>query len=466
MRSLHSRLLAWLIIPLLFMSGAHLLNTYLDTRKTVEGIFDKLLVTLALSISEHALSSGGDLLTDELLELIRITTNDNLYYKVIGPGGAFITGYEDIPEPVGGIQISGSNLLFYDAAYLDKKVRVIALSSLIDRPEYSGWMTTFVAQTKNERDSYVASVLFQNLWRVAFMIVIASLLLSLGVSLGLKPLRKIQSSVRSRTSQDLSPIQYQKLPAEISGLVEELNDLLARLSAYISFTKRFVENAAHQLRTPVTALLPQSELALRKAETERDKIAIGKIKDSAENIAHLTHQLLNLTHAESISLSKHGFAFFDLAALARQRVKSYNELYPQLLLSLDLKEARVFGVELFVGEIIDNLLDNARKYGQRDDTAEQTAKIRVRTFVHQGQSILEVMDSGNGIPEEQQAAATERFVRLSESGVGSGLGLAIVQEIVEAHGATMNFRKLAGSFSVSCCFPSVTDDKHQHLDRC
>ena len=350
MRSLRARLLAWLLAPLLFMSGAHLASTWLDTRKTAEGIFDKLLVTLALSISEHALASGGDLLTEELLELIRITTNDHLYYKVIGPGGAFITGYEDLPEPAGGIGVAQNNLQFYDALYAGKAVRVIAVSSLIERPEYSGWMTTFVAQTKNERAAWVESILLQNLWRVALMIAIASGLLSVGVWLGLRPLARLQHAVHQRTSADLSPIPCRKLPREISALVSELNDLLARLQAHMQFTRRFVENAAHQLRTPVTALLPQAELAWRKAESARDKKAIGKIKTSAENLARLTHQLLNMARAESIALGgppaagRRDFSALDLADLAARRIAAFCELYPEIEVVADLQAARARGM--------------------------------------------------------------------------------------------------------------------------
>ena len=458
MRSLRARLLAWLLAPLLFMSGAHLASTWLDTRKTAEGIFDKLLVTLALSISEHALASGGDLLTEELLELIRITTNDHLYYKVIGPGGAFITGYEDLPEPAGGIGVAQNNLQFYDALYTGKAVRVIAVSSLIERPEYSGWMTTFVAQTKNERAAWVESILLQNLWRVALMIAIASGLLSVGVWLGLRPLARLQHAVHQRTSADLSPIPCRKLPREISALVSELNDLLARLQAHMQFTRRFVENAAHQLRTPVTALLPQAELAWRKAESARDKTAIGKIKTSAENLARLTHQLLNMARAESIALggppaaSRRDFSALDLADLAARRIAAFCELYPEIEVVADLQAARARGMALFIGEALDNLLDNARKYGR---PAPGPATITVRSFCRGDRSILEVSDRGGGFPKQHYKAATERFVRLVDAGPGSGLGLAIVREIVEAHGGELCFRSLPDGFAVGCAFPRL-----------
>ncbi len=449
LQSLHSRLLAWLVIPLLFLSGAHLISTYIGTQETAEGIFDKLLVTLALSISEHTLSSGGDLLADDLLELIRVTTNDNLYYKVIGPGGAFITGYEDIPEPAGGIQIQESNLRFYDATYIDQEVRVIAVSSLVDSPEYAGWMTTFVAQTINERDRYVQSIILDDIWRVLLMIIIASALLSVGVSLGLRPLQKLQSSVHKRSTQDLSPIENEKFPKEISGLIEELNELLGRLSDHISLTKRFVENAAHQLRTPVTALLPQTELAVRHSESERERISASKIRDSAKKIARLTNQLLNLTHAESISLSSHKFSRVDLANIALQRADWFREIHSMPEIVLDLEQADIDCIEFFIGELIDNLLGNASKYAGSENP------IKIRTFSTDNSAFLEVIDSGSGIAEESREKAVERFARLTTDGQGSGLGLAIVNEIIEAHGGSLELGndERSGGLCVRCQFP-------------
>ena len=431
LHSLHSRLLAWLVIPLLFLSGAHLVSTYIGTQNTAEGIFDKLLVTLALSISEHTLYSGGDLITDDLLELIRVTTNDNLYYKVIGPGGAFITGYEDIPEPEGGIQIQENNLQFYDANYIGQDVRIIAVSSLVDSPEYAGWMTTFVAQTKNERDRYVESIILDDLWRVLLMIVLATGLLSVGVSLGLRPLRKVQNSVRNRSNQDLSPLNSDKLPDELSSLVNELNALLIRLSDHVSITKRFVENAAHQLRTPITALLPQTELAVRHSESERELATAGKMRDSAKKIARLTNQLLNLTHAESISLNNHKFLREDLAEIAESRANSFLEFHTDTRIKLELEKAKIDGIELFIGEAIDNMLDNSLKYADSDEP------ITIKTYISGENAILEIADLGPGIKFDERKKAVERFTRLCDTGSGSGLGLAIVKEIVEAHGGTL-----------------------------
>lgn len=453
LKSLHGRLLAWLVVPLLFLSAAHLISTYFDTRKTAEAIFDKLLVTLALSISEHALASGGDILTDDLLELIRETTNDNLYYKVVGPDNSFIMGYEDIPEPPGGINVLEQHLQFYDSVYFDQEVRVIAVSSLIDRPDSSGWMTTFVAQTLNDRDDYVSSILFDGLFRVILLIVAAAVLLSIGISLGLRPLKRLAVSVQRRDVNDLSAIRQDIWPMEIEGLVGALNGLLKRLAANISMTKRFVENAAHQLRTPVTALLPQSELALRHAESDRERKAVGRIRQSAAKIARLTNQLLNLTYAESVSLSEGDLKTIDLAALVEEHARNFSERHADLDIDLDPKPAALLGKRLLLGEVIDNLLDNAVKH------AGISAPIVVRTYIDGAEAVLEVADHGPGIAADDRDKVFERFYRATKAPGGSGLGLAIVKEIVDAHRGSVSLGPGPQNTGtrVRCRFPLETN---------
>ncbi|MEM6641132.1 MAG: sensor histidine kinase [Pseudomonadota bacterium] len=449
MRSLRTRLLVWLVVPLLFLSAATLYSAFVQTRDTSAAIFDKLLLTLALSISEHALGSGGDVLTDDLLEVIRITTNDNLYYKVVGPDRAFIMGYEDIPEPPDGIRVLESQIDFYDATYLDQSVRVIAVSSLVDRPEYNGWMTTFVAQTLHERRQFVLDTVFEDSVRTAGVVLLTTGLLAVGVTLGLRPLLRLEASVARRSPQDLSPIRTEQLPSEVRGLVISLNDLLLRLSESMSLTKRFVENAAHQLRTPVTALLPQTELALRRAESERERVAVSKIKSSAERISRLTDQLLNLTYAESIRVAKRNFPVVDLSEIAKERVALFRRNHGALPVDMQLDSAPIRGSEVLIGECLDNLLDNARKYGGADN------HLSVRSGASEDHSFLEIADRGPGIDPQQYQRVTERFSRLDKTTRGTGLGLAIVKEIVEAHRGELVIGQGSGGIGtrIRCQFP-------------
>jgi len=455
-KSLHSRLLGWLIVPLLFMSFAHFATSYYDIRKSTEQIFDKLLITLALTISEHAISSDGDLLTEDVLAVIKNTTNDDLYYKVIGPDNAFIMGYEEIPPPTDEFNVLDSNIKLYDTIFLDQEVRVTAVKTLISNENYQGWMTAYVAQTLGDREEYIQAFLIDDLYRIGILIIITTVLLSIGVSLGLRPLKKVEISVQQRSPFDLHPIKNEKLPQEISGLVGELNALLARLKSHLVLTKRFVENAAHQLRTPVTALLPQTELALRNAESERERLAFTKIKKSATTIARLTHQLLNLTYAESISIGQYDFPSIDLSKVVSNVCKTIGDTNPAVTIKQNLSSAPAFAIEMFIEEVIKNLLDNSIKY------CGDHVIITITTEQKDGYAFLTVMDNGKGIPDEYRDKVTERFFRLETDSTGSGLGLAIVAEIVGTHKGTLTIR--AGEHgqgtAVSCCFPVANEIQH------
>lgn len=452
LNSLQRRLLAWLVVPLAFLSLAYVASTYSDTRKTAETIFDKLLVTLAISISEHALASEGDLLADDVLELIRETTNDALFYKVIGPDASFITGYEDIPEPPGGIDVLNRHMQFYDATYLDQDVRVVAISSLIDRPDSTGWTTTFVAQTLNDREEFVSSVLLESTMRIVAMILVATILMSIGISLGLRPLRALEASVNRRDEHDLSPIRQQDLPREVDSVATALNELLHRLSSTITLTKRLVENAAHQLRTPVTALLPQIDLALRHAESERERKAVGRIKRSAEKITRLTNQLLSLTYAESMSLAEKDFIACDLAQIAEEHVATLVDQNPEIDITAEFESAPTKGKPLLIGEIVDNLVDNAHKYSR------ENGDIVVRTFIDGDAAVLEVSDSGPGLSDDYREKVFERFYRAGNGAPGSGLGLSIVKEIVESHRGQVSIKDGVGGAGVTvrCEFAAQT----------
>ncbi len=434
---------------MLFLFVGLMYSAYVDTKKTSEVVFDKLLVALALSISEHALATEGDLLTDELLEMIRVATNDSLYYKVAGPDGAFVIGYVDLPEPVAGIDVIEQQVELYDALYQDQEVRIVAVSTLVDGTNYQGWMTTFLAQTLNDREQFVISNLIEDLWRFLLVIVIVSLLLSVGVTIGLRPLTKLQASIDRRNPHDLSPLKQTPLPTEIRSVVHSLNDLLARLSSHIILTKQFVENAAHQLRTPVSALIPQTDLALRHAESERERVEIGKIRDSAKKIGRLTHQLLNLTYAESISLSNAAFEIVDLGKQVAKHIRKFADVHQQIKTRESLESVKIYAAELLIGEVVENLLDNALKY------AHGSALIDIRTFTRHGFAVLQICNQTEEIEATELGSLFNRFVRLGGKQEGSGLGLAIVKEIVELHGGTaaIDYQAESRQISVCCSFP-------------
>ena len=429
--TLRSRLLGWLLIPLLVLSIAHIANTYLETRRTSTELYDKMLVALALTISEYAIASEGDLLTGDLLELIRQATNDKLYYKVLGPNGSFVVGYEDMPAPKGGLKQINNHIELYDAEYLGRPVRVIAASIYSERPGFSGWSSTFVAQTLQDRNSYVMDAIIDNTQRLLILIIIVTALLSIGISLALRPLKQLQKVLDTRDIHDLTRLETAHLPREINTLAQTINNLFERLTNQIALSKRFLENASHQLRTPITALTLQCDFAVRRAESERDRDDALKIKQNADRVARLANQLLRLSYSESESWGNTRRERLDLATVARQGIDRFLQQKPHFTITTDLHPAPIQGNEQLLLELLANLLENACKYaGDRGD-------ITVSTSTEGSNVILEIKDQGPGIPEELRQLVTERFFRAHKDEDGSGLGLAIVKEITLVHRGTM-----------------------------
>ncbi len=265
--SLHRRLLLWLVVPLLVMGIAILFEAYISARESARVIYDRLLLGLAFSISEHAVITEGDLLSEEVLSVMTQTTNEKIVYLVTGPGGAFITGYQGLPTIPKGKTLEGGIPVFYDAVYEGEPVRMVALSFFVELLDLEGWMVVQVLRTKGERQDVVWKSVTRSALHLVVVLLLAATFLWVGISRGLLPVQKLEEKILKRSFNDLRPI-YQDVPQEIEHVINALNNLLERLTLQIRNTKAFVETASHQLRTPLVALRTRIELAKRETKTE------------------------------------------------------------------------------------------------------------------------------------------------------------------------------------------------------
>ena len=242
-----------------------------------------------------------------------------------------------------------------------------------------------------------------------------------------------------RAPNDLAPIHIDSAPEEVRSLVKALNSLLAAVNQSVAGQRRFISDAAHQLRTPLAGLKSQTEIALKEAVDPALQARLARVHESATRSAHLVNQLLILARAEPESKAAMGRSRFDLAKLAQTLTA---EVVPRALgwgidLGVDLgvdSEAHaepapvwVVGNALLIREALLNLIDNAIRYAGRG--SDVTVSVRA-TY---NEAIVEVTDTGGGIPDAQHGLVFERFYRGSTEGAGCGLGLPIVQEIVERH---------------------------------
>jgi len=228
------------------------------------------------------------------------------------------------------------------------------------------------------------------------------------------------------------------VPEEVRPLIIAFNDMMSRLDENLHAQQRFIADAAHQMRTPLTGLKMQTDLALLESDPEQIRSDLESIARSADRASHLINQLLSLARAEATSEKIYSVEQLDLVPIVREVAL---DLYPRAQVKgIDLgvedpeRPVLIDGNPVLLRELIKNLMDNAIKYTPSGGSV--TARTLLTDF-----AILEMEDSGIGIPEADVERVFERFYRVLGSGEdGSGLGLPIVREIAELHRATVTLK--------------------------
>jgi two-component system sensor histidine kinase TctE len=261
---------------------------------------------------------------------------------------------------------------------------------------------------------------------------VLSVLVYGGISRGLQPLLRLQAQLGDRqtlTLSALSPIELTQAPQEVYALATALNQLLEAVRRSLGQEKRFLNDAAHQLRTPLAGLISQTELALTESDPQALRSRLNKVLAGAQRSAHLVHQLLSLARNEvEVKLQ-----VLDLAELARDEARQSTPRALKAGIDLGFEgvdHLLVLGEPLLLREALANLIDNALTYAGRG--SEVTLSVQLQA----GQALLEVSDNGVGLSEADLPHVFERFWRASSTPGGCGLGLAIVREIAQRHGGT------------------------------
>jgi len=267
----------------------------------------------------------------------------------------------------------------------------------------------------------------------------------------LLPLRRIAAEVQRRDVHSLAPIAAIPLPQEVAPLIDALNRLLVRLEAAFATSRAFVADAAHELRSPLTAVRLQLQLLDRAPHEPARLEARTQLGAAVERAIHLVEQLLTLARNEP--RSQHGDltpvaldaaaadGVGDNHALAAARGTDLSlDAQPGILIRGDREALRV---------LVRNLVDNAVRY------TPAAGRVHVRCSSSADTALLEVTDSGPGIPAADRERAFDRFYRRASAPEGgSGLGLAIVKAIAERHGANVVLADAAGGgLRVSVSFP-------------
>jgi len=395
-------------------------------------VYDRWLLDDAQSLSRALLAEDGQVefaLGGAGLDVFRFDSTDTVYYRVRSAQRGLIAGDDQLPpEPVG----IGAHPRVYDATVADQPVRVAALRIPIGADS----VTITTAETLRKRETLAREIL----WAMALPQV-ALLLAALGmtwwsVSRSLHPLTQLAGELRERSYSSLSAVAEDGLPQEARVLVQRLNELLQRVDAVVRSQQSFLADAAHQLRTPLTAVMLHADRLGHAENAGEADAALAALRAAALRASRVGSQLLTLARTEAAVDAAAAQQQIDLGALARRTGEDWVPIAVQQSIDFGLevpaRPAWVRGHESLLADLISNLVDNAFRYGHRPGT--------VTLGVRQADEHVElyVADDGPGIPAPLRERVFERFFRApGTSGDGCGLGLAIVHEIARRHGATL-----------------------------
>lgn len=452
-RSLYTRLVTRVGAVLAVSAGALLIAIWISTQMAANQAYDRILSGSALQIAENTWYDNGAVNVDvPLAALSMLGTGDHAIYAVFDPQGRVIAGDGEFRPEIPWNELEQGPLL-RDGEYLGTPVRmaIIGRRMPVDGPH--PWAVIVLAQTNNARTSFA-----QSLGSKALVLIVAMSVLTLVAAMftlyqALAPLKRIEAAIRERDLNDLSPLAL-TVPAETHALVSAINAFMQRLAVHRATMRRVIGDAAHQLRTPVTALVSQMEMLETQTDEDKRRRHLDQLRERTRSLGALVNQLINhamVQHRSDSSLQ----APIDLGQLVREQmteVLSNRERTPHDL-ALDMPETPclIRGDAISLAEAIKNILDNALQYGA-------PGLLHVRLEARLERYVLGFIDDGRGIPAADWERLRKPFSPRGEGRMGASLGLSIVEEVMRAHGGGMRFEHTSeGYFAVALDFPAYRE---------
>ncbi len=439
--SLRRHLLLWVLVPLASAVAVMAWLAYKSSRDTATVVQDQLLLGSARMIAEQISFEDGTFqhqIPPAALELFQSGELDHIYYRVTTGAGILLAGYTDLPtsriDPPSIAQITAP--FFFAASMRGEPVRIVAFYQPVIGNPSALPVVVEVAQTTNARQKLTRDLWLRTLAQQLLILALATVFILYGLRRGLQPLVHLRDDVRARTEGSLQPLQTSHVPSELTPVMEAFNDYIVRLETYTRQRTTFVQNAAHQLRTPLAVLNTQisdAERADRKSDGDQ---SLSAARTTLQQTTRLVNQFLTLSSAEASQVQVVNMTTQEVCDVVQTVMES-------LALQAHTKEIDL-GFERLgtdanaaidpgaLHEIVTNVLENAIRY--------TPAKGIVTARVRSAPSGIDfsVEDNGPGVPVSSRARLFERFFRaegVTQS--GSGLGLAIVKEWAQQCGGTV-----------------------------
>lgn len=486
--SLFGEIVDALLAPALAVVLMSIGVTWLVAAGIANAAFDRLLTHSVRVLAQQAVAAHARgavvTLSAAQRDLLRGDESDHLWYQVLDGEGRRLAGDAQMPAPVaadtvpGAVHLSDAHVdglpvrlallrvplepgpgpraaapagsvvrLGPDGAPLDARAPDPAALAAPDSSDLPGrTLLVQLAETRVKQAGHAAEIITGVLLPQFALLPLALMLLWIALARGIKPLSVVEERLRERRPDDLSPIDESTVPLEVARLVTALNALLAKLSDSMATQQRFLADAAHQLKTPLAGLRMQADLAAREAsDAQALKQSLKQIGRASMRATHMVNQLLALARAAGGA----GALARQPCDLARLTMESVREMLPRTMehaLDLGYDGAQpgspgvwVEGNATLLRELIRNLLDNAINYTASAPGQPGVVTARVLADPYGQVLLLQVEDSGPGIPEPERELVFQPFYRvLGNEADGSGLGLPIVREIAHQHRAQVH----------------------------
>lgn len=443
-RSLFGEILDWMLAPLLFVWPISIAFTHYFANAVAGFPYDQSLRERTAALARQVSFDDGrpQLRAPTTVQgFLRSDEIDNVYFHLLDSGDKLLAGDPELPTPSARRELrirDGGEVSFRDDEYRGQTLRIAYLYLSTPDAPVDRRILVEVGETTEKRSQLANKIMASVILPQLVIIPLAVVLVWFGLSQGLRPLTRLRDRIEARREADLSPIALRRVPEELRPLTEAFNSMLSRMQRNVDAQRRFIADAAHQMRTPLTGLKTQAQLAIREHDPAELRHALQLILLGVDRASHLVDQLLALARAEASGGAQQPLLPLDIDQLLRESVETW--VVRALDKSIDLGyepagEVLVEGHAFLLREMINNLLDNALRHTPIGGCV--TARI-----VAQGDfALLEIEDSGTGISDEDALKVFDRFYRAEGSdGEGSGLGLAIVREIAELHRAAASLR--------------------------
>ena len=439
--SLRGQLLRWLLIPLAVLVAINAVSVYRNALDAADLAYDRSLLASTRALAERVSIVNGRVVADVpyvALDSFETDTLGRLYYKVTGINGEFVSGYDDLPPVPAKAKRSDiypALVRFYHASYRGTPVRIAALLQPVYDDSMRGIALIQVGESLDARYDLSRKILLDTLWRQAALVLAVAFLSWFAVRFVLRPLMRLTEDVASRAPTDLAGFDAALVHREVRPLVHAMNGYMDRLHALIGGQRRFIADASHQLRTPLTVLKTQAELALRASDPAAMREIVEGIARTTDATVHLANRLLTMARAEH-GVAEGQLVSVSLSDTARQvgMALAMAAVGKDIDLSLEAEQdVLVTGNALLLHELLANLLDNAIRYPPAG------GRVALRVLAAGDGAVLEVEDSGIGIAAGERERVFAPFYRApgaqQVNGTGAGLGLTIVRDIAALHGA-------------------------------